>query len=210
MKEVKENCLAKVLSICLECMILIYRYRFWANPRYEYCSKSMTHLFFNLLTVYSQVFKEAAMFRWRLKDLCDKVFLRYYEDELGMNAEIEGQVHYTENIADWVQQLIGRHSLWHYGPEDAHVRLNSQSFPLLNSNWKCWIQGKKLNLEHPGIAALCIEFYYGSASGKIPLAKLFPDDFSKIIPDHAVVAVVTCVGFSPLPGLLHSPLRNHH
>ncbi len=49
-------------------------------------------------------------------------------------------------------------------------------------------------MEHPGIAALCIEFYYGSThSGKVPLAKLFPDDFSTIIPGHAVAVVMTCV-----------------
>lgn len=48
-------------------------------------------------------------------------------------------------------------------------------------------------MEHPGIAALCIEFYYGSAGGKEPLAKLFPDDFSTIVPEHAVAAIMTCV-----------------
>jgi hypothetical protein len=57
-------------------------------------------------------------------------------------------------------------------------------------------------LEHPGIAALCIEFYYGSGGGREPLAKLFPDDFSTIVPEHAVAAIMTCVRseclFSPL------------
>lgn len=48
-------------------------------------------------------------------------------------------------------------------------------------------------MEHPGIAALCIEFYYRPAGGKEPLAKLFPDNFSMTIPEHAVVAVVTGV-----------------
>ena len=43
------------------------------------------------------------------------------------------------------------------------------------------------------IAALCIEFYYGSAGGKELLAKLFPDDFSTIVPEHAVAAIITCV-----------------
>ena len=50
-----------------------------------------------------------------------------------------------------------------------------------------------MNLEHPGIAALCIEFFYGSAGGKEPLAKLFPEDFSTIVPEHAVAAVMACV-----------------
>lgn len=49
-------------------------------------------------------------------------------------------------------------------------------------------------MEHPGIAALCIEFFYGSTNGgKVPLAKLFPDDFSTTIPEHAVAVVMTCV-----------------
>ena len=43
------------------------------------------------------------------------------------------------------------------------------------------------------MAALCIEFFYGSAGGKEPLAKLFPEDFSTIVPEHAVAAVMACL-----------------
>jgi hypothetical protein len=64
---------------------------------------------------------------------------------------------------------------------------------LYSSPFNFWFKGKKTNLTHPGIAALCIDFYYGSAGGKVPLAKLFPNDFSTIIPEHAVVVAMTCV-----------------
>src|SRR5258708_2373710 len=61
------------------------------------------------------------MFRRRLKDLCDKVFLQYYGTELGVDDNIESQVDYYRNISYKAEQLIGKSSLWHFGPEDAHV-----------------------------------------------------------------------------------------
>lgn len=71
------------------------------------------------------MFKEAATFRRRLKDLCDKVFLRYYGAELGVDDMIEGQVDYYRNISYKAERLIGKSSLWHFGPEDAHVSVYS-------------------------------------------------------------------------------------
>jgi hypothetical protein len=137
-------------------------------------------------TLAFQVFKEAATYRRRLKDLTEKMFLRFYGDALGVNEDIESQVTYQDNIAHNVLRLIGRESLFHYRPQDALVCLSLCRELLLIQ-----IQGKKHNMEHPGIAAICIDFYYVSSPG--PLAKLFPADFSTIIPEHAVVAVMTCV-----------------
>lgn len=65
--------------------------------------------------------KEAATFRSRLKDLGAKMFLRYYADALGLNDDIEGQKSYHDNIAYNVRQLIGKPSLFHYGPSDLNV-----------------------------------------------------------------------------------------
>jgi hypothetical protein len=62
-----------------------------------------------------------------MKDFCEKTFLRYYADALGINEFAEGQVAYQDNIAYQVRQLIGKPSLFHFGPDDIHVRL------LLNS-----------------------------------------------------------------------------
>jgi Domain of unknown function (DUF6532) len=57
-------------------------------------------------------------------------------------------------------------------------------------------QGKKTNLTHPCIGALCVQFYYGSAGGKYPLAKAFPEDFRTSIPEHAVAVAMTTVNTS--------------
>ena len=78
-----------------------------------------------------QVFKEAATYRGKMKDHCEKTFLRYYADMLGLNESIEGQVAYQDNIAYNVRQLIGKPSLFHYGPDDIHVSL------FLNSHSRC-------------------------------------------------------------------------
>ena len=51
-------------------------------------------------------------------DLCEKMFLRYYGDMLGVNEFIESQVAYQDNIAYNVRQLIGKPSLFHYGPNN--------------------------------------------------------------------------------------------
>ena len=75
---------------------------------------------FNIL----QVFKEASTYRSKMKDVCEKMFLRYYGDMLGLNDFIEGQVAYQTNIANNVQKLIGKPSLFHYGPDDIHVSLS--------------------------------------------------------------------------------------
>jgi hypothetical protein len=78
-----------------------------------------------------QVFKEAATYRGKMKDLCEKTFLRYYADPLGINEVVESQVTYHDNIAYHVRQLIGKPSLFHYGPTDIHVSC------LLNSYCMC-------------------------------------------------------------------------
>src|SRR5882762_5381546 len=78
-----------------------------------------------------QVFKEAATYRGKMKDLCEKMFLRYYADTLGVNEFAESQVAYQDNIAYNVRQLIGKPSLFHYGPDDMHVSL------FLNSHSRC-------------------------------------------------------------------------
>lgn len=75
---------------------------------------------FNIL----QVFKEASTYRSKMKDVCEKMFLRYYGDMLGLNDFIEGQVAYQTNIANNVRELIGKPSLFHYGPDDIHVSLS--------------------------------------------------------------------------------------
>jgi hypothetical protein len=59
-----------------------------------------------------------------MKDLCEKMFLRHYADALGVNEFIESQVAYQDNIAYNVRQLIGKPSLFHYGPDDIHVSLS--------------------------------------------------------------------------------------
>jgi hypothetical protein len=61
-----------------------------------------------------QVFKEASTYRGKMKDICEKMFLRYYGDMLGVNKFIESQVAYQDNIASNVQELIGKPSLFHY------------------------------------------------------------------------------------------------
>ena len=63
-----------------------------------------------------------------MKDLCEKTFFRYYADTLyadtlGADDFVEGQEAYQENIAYNVQQLIGKPSLFHFGPDDVHVSL---------------------------------------------------------------------------------------
>lgn len=69
----------------------------------------------------TQVFKEASTYRGKMKDLCEKTFLRYYADMLGINEFAESQVTYQDNISYNVRQLIGKPSLFHYGPTDIHV-----------------------------------------------------------------------------------------
>jgi len=68
------------------------------------------------------------------------MFLRFYGDALGINEyEIESQVAYLENIASNVQKLIGRSSLFHYGPENIHVSWINALRAVLISN----LGGKK-------------------------------------------------------------------
>ena len=43
---------------------------------------------------------------------------------LTSNEFIESQVTYQDNIAHNVQELIGKRSLFHYGPDDIHVSLS--------------------------------------------------------------------------------------
>ena len=69
------------------------------------------------------------------------------------------------------------------------------------------LQGKRGNFCHPCIRALCVEFFYGPAGGKEPLAKLFPEDFSTSIPEHAVAAAMTCVS---LYQVSHFYTYTHH
>ena len=46
---------------------------------------------------------------------------------------------------------------------------------------------------HECIAQLCVNFYYGSAGGKDPLARRYRPDFKDSIPEHAVIMAATCV-----------------
>ena len=138
------------------------------------------------------MFKEAATCRSKMKDYCWKMFLQYYGDALGLNDDHEGQLAHYQNISYNVTQLIGKASKFHYGPVDSFVSYfysKFQSFWLLD-------QGKKTNLTHPCIGALCVQFYYGSAGGKYPLAKAFPEDFRTSIPEHAVAVAMTTVNTS--------------
>ena len=84
----------------------------------------------------SQVFKEAATYRGKMKDICEKTFLRYYADMLGVNEFVESQITYQNNIGYHVGQLIGRPSLFHFGLDDIHVSLllNSRSRRLNSLN----------------------------------------------------------------------------
>ena len=67
-----------------------------------------------------QVFKEASTYR-QDKDICKKTFLQYYGDMLGVDKFIESQVTYQDNIAYKIQELIGKPSLFYYGPDDIHL-----------------------------------------------------------------------------------------
>ena len=55
------------------------------------------------------------------------MFLRYYSDALGLDADIPGQASYQDFVADKVKQLIGSSSNFHFGPVDAFVSRNSFS-----------------------------------------------------------------------------------
>lgn len=59
-----------------------------------------------------------------MKDFARKMFLRYYSDALGLDADIPGQAAYQDHIADKVKELVGRASKFHFGPEDVIVSLN--------------------------------------------------------------------------------------
>ena len=71
-----------------------------------------------------QVFKGTSTYRGKIKDICKKTFLQYYRDMLGVNKFIESQVTYQDNIAYNVWELIGKPSLFYYGPDDIHVSLS--------------------------------------------------------------------------------------
>lgn len=58
-----------------------------------------------------------------MKDFCRKMFLRYYNEALGLDADIPGQTAYQDYVADNVKELIGRASKFHFGHEDAAVSL---------------------------------------------------------------------------------------
>lgn len=58
-----------------------------------------------------------------MKDFCRKMFLWYYSDALGLDADIPGQAAYQNYVADNVKELIGKASKFHFGPEDAAVSL---------------------------------------------------------------------------------------
>ena len=51
-------------------------------------------------------------------------------------------------------------------------------------------QGRTNNLAHPCLGEICINFFY---TGKNALAHVFPEDFRKQIPDHALALVATAV-----------------
>jgi hypothetical protein len=53
---------------------------------------------------------------------CQSILHRFYGDALGIHdTEIESQGGHEGNIAYNVGRLIGKPSLFHYGPEDAQV-----------------------------------------------------------------------------------------
>jgi len=56
-----------------------------------------------------------------MKDFCRMMFLRYYSDALGLDADIPGQAAYQDYVADHVKELIGSASKFHFGPKDAAV-----------------------------------------------------------------------------------------
>ena len=66
-----------------------------------------------------------------MKDLCEKTFLRYYADALGVNEYVESQVTYQDNISYNVRQLIGKPSLFHYGLTDVHVSQTTNSYSMI-------------------------------------------------------------------------------
>ena len=55
------------------------------------------------------------------------------------------------------------------------------------------LKGKCKNLAHPAITAIIVEFFY---SDKDSLAALYPQDFERAVPDHAIALVMTVVSTS--------------
>lgn len=47
-------------------------------------------------------------------------------------------------------------------------------------------------MAHPAIEALILDFYYEGADG---IAALYPEDFDREVPNHAIALVTTCVRF---------------
>ena len=91
-----------------------------------------------------QVFKEASTYRGKMKDICEKTFLQYYGDMLGVNEFIESQVTCQDNIAYNVWELIGKPSLFYYGPDDMHVSLSFIAKYLFESYLNFESRGEKV------------------------------------------------------------------
>ena len=87
-----------------------------------------------------QVFSEAAPFRGKLKDYCHSIFLQYYSDALGLDADIPGQLDYQQNISRNVDRLIGKSSEFHYGPLDEMVSFLTINYKPFSSRFP----GKKV------------------------------------------------------------------
>lgn len=62
------------------------------------------------------------------------MFLRYYSDALGLDADIPGQATYQDYVANNVKGLIGKASRFHFGPEDAFVSLPNPLSLIISSS----------------------------------------------------------------------------
>lgn len=120
--------------------------------------------------------------------------------------------HYLSEI--WGSTLPTR--FWRWQPTRS-VRLRTRSSSQiaegrpLSSGWSRWkrefsfcfsisffhfllrLKGKCKNLAHPAIPAVIHDFFY---TDKDCLAAIFRQDFERVVPDHAIALVMTCVSSS--------------
>ena len=68
-----------------------------------------------------------------MRDVCRKMFLRFYSGALGIDAEIESQRDYAANIVECIKTLIGKASQFHYGPVDSFVSFSFDLNPISES-----------------------------------------------------------------------------
>ena len=132
-----------------------------------------------------------------MKNYCEGLVMLHYATALGLepteNFDSKGIKERT--VSERVRNLIdGDTSTFHYGPNDELVSF----FIILLTSFLTQDQGKKSNLTHECIAQLCINFYYGSAGGSVVLARCFPTDFKRTVPEHAIAMAATCVSRSDI------------